>query len=202
MLPIPAFSVRPPEIAQTDDFAAAADRVRADASASAAQLFIARSDGDAEEAEVAETTRGVREAIDDALPLRAPAPVLSTAMLPIPAFSVRPPEIAQTDDFAAAADRVRADASAAGSNQPAALQTFKRQLRDASISFDESTLERLALLGAKNGVCDLDDLRDLSEADVRASVEEMSLNPVQMKKLLKSLGLLDVGPPSKVARYT
>jgi|LauGreDrversion4_2_1035121.scaffolds.fasta_scaffold1424904_1 hypothetical protein len=56
------------------------------------------------------------------------------------------------------------------------------------------------MLGAKNGVCDMDDLRDLNEAEVRASVEEMALNPVQMKRLLKTLGLWD-SSPSKVARF-
>ena len=57
---------------------------------------------------------------------------------------------------------------------------------------DDAELDRLAALGGAKGVCDMDDFRDLNEADVRSSVEHMQLTPTQMNKLLKSLGLRGV----------
>ena len=86
------------------------------------------------------------------------------------------------------------------SPQQAAAKTFALQLRDAGLCFDDAALDRLVALGGEKGVCDMDDLRGLNEAEVRASVEHMLLTPVQLNKLLKRLGVLGGGEPSKVPR--
>ena len=84
----------------------------------------------------------------------------------------------------------------------AADKTFAEQLRDAGLSKNDAELDNLAALASTKGVYSLDDLYDLNEAEVRASVAVMLLTPVQMNKLLRKLGLLETVSPFKASRLS
>ena len=83
---------------------------------------------------------------------------------------------------------------------PAAAKTFAQQLRDAGVAYEDAALDHLVALGRWVGVNDMDDLRDLDDTEVRASVAHMQLTPLQMNKLLKALRVLGTASPAKVPR--
>ena len=84
----------------------------------------------------------------------------------------------------------------------AADKTFAEQLRDAGLSKNDAELDNLTALASTKGVYSLDDLHNLNEAEVRASVAVMLLTPVQMNKLLRKLGLLETVSTFKASRLS
>jgi hypothetical protein len=68
------------------------------------------------------------------------------------------------------------------------------------VAYEDAALDRLVALGRWVGVNDMDDLRDLDDTEVRASVAHMQLTPLQMNKLLKALRVLGTASPAKVPR--
>jgi hypothetical protein len=160
--------------------------VHSAAGAAAAKRSFAQTVDDAE-SHVVEASQGPLAALDGASLLRAAVPVLSAASPSLPAATSVRPLAGQTDDSAAAAEP--------------SLTPFARQLKAANVCDDAATLSRFSIMGSKNGVHDMEDLFELSEDDVRASLEDLKMVPAQMRKLLKLLGSLDTHSPRKVARF-
>ena len=73
----------------------------------------------------------------------------------------------------------------------AADKTFAEQLREAGLSTCDCELDNLVALASTNGVFSLDDLKALNEGEVRNCLSAMLLTPVQRRKLLSKLGLLE-----------
>lgn len=76
----------------------------------------------------------------------------------------------------------------------AADTTFAEHLREAGLSFCDFCLGHLVALASTNGVFSLYDLKTLNDDDVRNSMLAMLLTPVQMRKLLRNLGVLTAAP--------
>jgi hypothetical protein len=72
----------------------------------------------------------------------------------------------------------------------AADKTFAEQLREAGISSCDIELDNLVAFASTSSVFSLDDLKTLNEKYVRNRVSAMLLTPVQMRKLLRKLGVL------------
>ena len=72
----------------------------------------------------------------------------------------------------------------------AADKTFAEQLREAGLSSCDIELENLVAFASTSRVFSLDDLKTLNEKYVRNRVSAMLLTPVQMRKLLRKLGVL------------
>jgi hypothetical protein len=77
----------------------------------------------------------------------------------------------------------------------AADKTFVEQLREAGLSSCDFALDNLLAISSTNGVFSLGDVKKmLNEEDVRNSVSAMLLTPVQMRNLLRELGVLTAAP--------
>jgi hypothetical protein len=166
-----ATSVRPLAV-QADDSAAAAEPAHAAAGAAGANRHFAET-RDAAESNAVETRQGPRASPDGSSVLGAPAPLLSTASPSLPA---------------------------AGTYDPF-LTPFANHLKANKICDDAAKLTLYSALGSKNGVHDIEDLFELSEEDIQVSVEELKMNPAQMRKLFKLVKDLDTISRRKAARF-
>jgi hypothetical protein len=108
-----------------------------------------------------------------------------------PLFAMAKRPRSPSDGVTSAPSTVLASAASAAAADPL-LSLFAQELRVAGVSCDEDDLYRLAALGRNKGVMCMEDLRGLDEADVRASVAHMGMTPMQLNKLMKRLGELEV----------
>jgi hypothetical protein len=75
-------------------------------------------------------------------------------------------------------------------NDAAVLDALAQRLRTVGLSTDPAVLADMSAKLQKDGTMNLQDLKGLSEEDMRASVAALNLKPVQLNKLFKAVSNL------------
>ena len=91
-------------------------------------------------------------------------------------------------------------AQAAAAALPVSAKKFAQQLYNAGLSSEVFMLDHMVDLCGTVGVYLIEDFRHLDDAEVQEIMTLMQLTPVQQRKLLKALSVLDETSPSKVPK--